>query len=108
MIEKDPGCPKLYRLQVIHLYECDLNLLIGLYFQKIQQHIEDRNLLNKGCYGGQPNQCANDPVVVDVTQIELAMVTQHPIIQCNNHPMSSSPNKQSIIWTTPHHGNNPW
>ena len=67
MIEKDPGCPKLYRLRVIYLYECDINLLIGLYFQNLQQHIEDRKLLNQGCYGGRPNQRAIDPVVVDVT-----------------------------------------
>ena len=41
MIEKDPGCPKLYYLQVIHLHECDLNLLISLYFRNLQQYIED-------------------------------------------------------------------
>ena len=41
MIEKDPGCPKLFRLRVIHLYECDLNLLISLYFRKLQQHCEN-------------------------------------------------------------------
>ena len=52
MIEKDPGYPKLYCLCVIHLYKCDLNLLISLYFQKLQRHIEDKKLLNNGCYSG--------------------------------------------------------
>ena len=80
MIEKDSGCPKLFCLWVIHLYECNLNLLIGIYFKNLQQHIEDRNLFNQGCYGGQPNRCAINPVVVDVTQIELAMVTRRLII----------------------------
>ena len=51
----------------------------------IIQHIEDRNLLNQGCYGGRLNRRAIDPVVVDVTQIELSMVTQRPIIRCNNN-----------------------
>ena len=41
MIEKDKGSPKLYRLRVIHLYECDLNLLFGVCFRKLQQHNED-------------------------------------------------------------------
>ena len=84
MIEKDPGCPKLYRLCVIHLYKCDLNLLVSFYFQKLQQHIEENNLLNKGCYSGQPKCRAIDPAVVDLTQIELAMVTRCLIIRCNN------------------------
>ena len=55
MIKKDPVCPKLFRLRVIHLYECDLNLLLSLYFWKLQQHCEDNKLLNNGCYGGRPN-----------------------------------------------------
>ena len=57
MIEKDPGCPKLFRLRVIHLYECDLNLLLSLYFCKLQQHYEDNKLLNNGCYGRTEPTC---------------------------------------------------
>ena len=55
MIEKEPGNPKLYRLRVIHLYECDLNLLFGIVFRILQQHNEDNNNINDGCYGGRPN-----------------------------------------------------
>ena len=41
MIEKDYRSTKFHRLQVIHLYECNLNLLLGLYMQEIDQHCED-------------------------------------------------------------------
>ena len=84
MIEKDPGSPKINRLRVIHLYECELNLFIGLYFRKLSQHLEDNNLLNPGTYGGRPNRRAIDPVIIDVTQTEIAMVTRRPLIKCNN------------------------
>ena len=84
MIEKDPGSPKINRLCVIHLYECDLNLFIRLYFRKLSQHLEDNKLLNPGTYGGCPNRCAIDPVIIDVTQTEIAMVTRRPLIKCNN------------------------
>ena len=68
MIEKDPGSPKINQLCVIHLYECDLNFLIGLYFRKLSQHLEDNKLLNPGTYGRGPNRRAIDPVIIDVTQ----------------------------------------
>ena len=84
MIEKDKGSPKLHRLRVIHLYGCDLNLLFGIYFRKLQQHNEDNFKLNEGCYGGRPNRRAIDPVIVDVTQTEIAMILRRALIRFQN------------------------
>ena len=84
MIEKDPGSPKINRLCVIHLYKCDLNLLIGLYFRKLSQHLEDNKLLNPGTYSRHPNCHTIDPIIINITQTETAMVTRHPLIWCNN------------------------
>ena len=47
MIEKDLGSAKIHRLRVIHLYECDLNLLLGLYMREMDQHCEDKFLLTR-------------------------------------------------------------
>ena len=74
MIEKDLGSAKFYRLRVIYLYECDLNLLLGLYMRGIDQHCEDNHLLNKGSYGGRLGRRSIDPVIVDVTQVEIVMI----------------------------------
>lgn len=84
MIEKDPSCSKLYHLHIFHVYKCDLNFPIGLYFRKLKQNILDRRLLNDVCCGGWPKWRAIDPFVVDVTQTEKVMVTRHLIIWCNN------------------------
>ena len=84
MFEKDIGCPKLFPFQVIHLYKCDLNLLSGLYFRKLSQHLEDNNLLNPGWYSSHPNCHAIDVVIVNITQTEITMITQPHLIQYNN------------------------
>jgi len=50
MLGKDSGIPRLHRLRIIHLYECDLNLLFSLFFRELDQHCEDNYLMNKGIY----------------------------------------------------------
>jgi hypothetical protein len=84
MLGKDTGIPRIHRLRVIHLYECDLNLKFSIYFRELDQHCEDNYLINKGVYGCRPNRRAIDPVFVDVTQTEMAMVTRKPLVKFNN------------------------
>ena len=84
MLGKDSGIPRIHRLRVIHLYECDLNLLFSLFFRELDQHCEDNYLINKGVYGCRPTRRAIDPVFVDVTQTEMAMVTRTPLVKFNN------------------------
>ena len=40
MLGKEPGIPRIHRLRVIHLYECDLNLLFSLFFRELDQHCD--------------------------------------------------------------------
>jgi hypothetical protein len=84
MLGKDTGIPRIHRLRVIHLYECDLNLQFSIFFRELDQHCEDKYLINKGVYGCRPNRRAIDPVFVDVTQTEMAMVTRKPLVKFNN------------------------
>jgi len=84
MLSKDNGIPRIHRLRVIHLYECDLNLLFSIFFRELDQHCEDNYLINKGVYGCRPNRRAIDPVFVDVTQTEMAMVTRTTLVKFNN------------------------
>ena len=84
MIEKDLGSAKIHQLRVIHLYECDLNLLLGLYMREMDQHCEDNHLLNKGSYGGRSGRRSIDPVIVDIIQVEIVMITQRILVRFNN------------------------
>ena len=84
MLGKDSGIPRIHRLRIIHLYECDLNLLFAMFFRELDQHCEDNYLMNKGIYGCRPNRRAIDPVFVDVTQTELSMVQRSILVRFNN------------------------
>jgi hypothetical protein len=84
MLGKDTGIPRIHRLRVIHLYECNLNLLFLIFFRELDQHCEDNFLINKGVYGCRPCRRAIDHVFVDVTQTEMAMVTRTTLIKFNN------------------------
>ena len=55
MIQKDPGSAKIHRLRVLHLYECDLNLLLNLFLRELDHYCEDKKLINKGTYGCRAN-----------------------------------------------------
>jgi hypothetical protein len=83
MLGKDIGIPRIHRLRVIRLYECDLNLLFPIFFRELDQHCEDNYLINKGVYGCRPSRRAIDPVFADVTQTEMAMVTRTPLVKFN-------------------------
>jgi hypothetical protein len=88
MLGKDDGIPRIRQLRVIHLYECDLNLLFLLFFRELDQHCEDNKLINTGVYGCRSSRRAVDPVFVDVTQTEMAMVTRTPLVKFNNDATS--------------------
>jgi hypothetical protein len=84
MLGEDSGIPRIHQLRVVHLYECDLNLLFSLFFRELDQHYEDNKLINTGVYGRRPSRRAIDPVFVDVTQTEMTMVTRTPLVKFNN------------------------
>ena len=84
MIEKNLGSVKIHQLQVIRLYEFDLNLLLKLYMRGMDQYCEDNHSLNKGSYGGRPSRRSTDPVIVDITQVEIAMITWCILVRFNN------------------------
>jgi hypothetical protein len=69
MLEKDFGIPKIHCLRLIHLYEADLNLLMGIYFARtLVSHIEHHDGFNIGCYGNRPGLSAHEPVLVKELQ----------------------------------------
>jgi hypothetical protein len=77
MLEKDFGLPKIHRLRIIHLYEANLNLLMGIYFARnLVRHIENNSGFNIGCYGNRPGLSAHEPVLVEELQSSIGYLSR--------------------------------
>ena len=96
MIKNDPGSAKIHQLWVIHLYEYDLNLLLDWFVQEMDQHCEGKYLLNKWSYGWRPGRRSINPIIVDVTQLKIAMIIQQILVRFNNNATAC------FDWIMPH------
>jgi hypothetical protein len=41
MMQKEPGNSKIHRLHVIHIYEADYKLILGLKWRQLMHDVED-------------------------------------------------------------------
>ena len=58
MIYKNPGCTKLNRLQVIHSFDADFNLIVGILFGRPAMRFQSRNnLIYPGQFGQPGGEC---------------------------------------------------
>jgi len=72
MIFKEPGNTKIHRLRVIHLYEADLNLILGVKWRALTHHGIDNHLFSKWQFGGLPGRDALTPVLLEDIQMEIS------------------------------------
>jgi hypothetical protein len=89
MIQKELGDSKLHQLRVIHIYEADYNLILGLKWRELMHAAEDESLLNKGQYGSRPNSSsAHGPVFIEEYQSEICRVSQKSNVEFDNNATS--------------------
>ncbi|KAI2495020.1 hypothetical protein MHU86_19495 [Fragilaria crotonensis] len=80
---KDPDNVHLHRTRVIHIYEADFNLALGVKWREAMQKAEDSQALNDGQYGSRAARCAPDPVFIEELQCEISRATRKPVILTN-------------------------
>jgi hypothetical protein len=80
---KDPGCIKINRTRVIHIYEADFNLMLGLKWRIALYQSEALQQLNDGQYGSRPRRNAIDPVLIEELQFEVSRLSRRMLIQTN-------------------------
>jgi exonuclease III len=80
---KDPDNYRIHRTRIIHLYEADYNLAIGLKWRSAIHQAEDMKILNDGQYGSRPRRSAQDPVAIEELQYEIARTTRKTMVQVN-------------------------
>jgi hypothetical protein len=81
MLEKEPGNPKIHRLRVIHLYEADYNLILGVKWRALVHHCEDNQLLHPSLYGARPGRGALEPVFIEEMVNEITRLSRKPVIK---------------------------
>ncbi|KAG7357612.1 hypothetical protein IV203_002300 [Nitzschia inconspicua] len=81
MIQKELGNTKVHRLRVIHLYEADFNLLLGVKWRQLTQHCIDSNLLNPWQFGGLPGRDATTPVFLEELQWEISRASRRSLLR---------------------------
>jgi hypothetical protein len=79
IIYKKPGCIELDRLRVIHLFEADFNLFVGVLFgRQVMRHSISQNLLHTGQYSKPGCEC-QDAALSKVLHNLLAFFTKTPL-----------------------------
>ena len=80
---KEKGNIRIHRTRVIHLYEADYNLAIGVKWRQALNHAESLNLLHDGQFGSRPHRNAIDPVFLEELQLEVSRITRQEVAQTN-------------------------
>ena len=80
---KDPDNVRLHRTRVIHIYEADFNLALGVKWRAAMHKAEDCNALNDGQYGSRPYRNATEPVFIEELQCEISRATRKQLILTN-------------------------
>ncbi len=80
---KEPGNVKIHRTRVIHIYEADFNLMLGIKWRAALYQAEALNQLNEGQFGSRPRKNAIDPVMIEELQFEISRLTRRMFLQTN-------------------------
>ena len=83
IIFKDPDTIKLHRIRVIHIYEADYNLAMGVKWRSAMQQAEAKQVLNEGQYGSRNGRRATDPVFIEELQLEISRASRKPLVLIN-------------------------
>jgi hypothetical protein len=74
MIYRKPGCIKLDLLRVIHLFEADFNLIIGILFgRRAIYHQVDNQLLNPSQFGRPGGKCPDASISKVLHNLTLSL-----------------------------------
>ena len=79
MIYKEPGNFKLEKLRVIHLFEADFNLMVGILFgRRAMFHARDHSLIHSSQGGRLGSECM-DVAFTKILHFSLAHLTKTPL-----------------------------
>ena len=84
MICKDPGVFKIHRLRVLHLYEADFNLIMGVKWRELIKESDQRRWVNDKQYGARPGCEASSLALYEEIRTDIAYVTRRMLASVDN------------------------
>ena len=88
MIYKEPGNVKIHRLRVIHLFENDLNFLLGIKWGQCLHKAQQDNNLHSGQYGSRPGRDPHAVTLMEELRLDYSLLTRTPYCNFDNDASS--------------------
>ena len=88
-ILKEPGNIKVHRTRVIHIYEADYNLAMGLKWRQALYEAEECRVMHDGQYGSRPLRMAGDPVLIEQLQLDISTTVTRKTLILTNYDATS-------------------
>jgi hypothetical protein len=105
MIYKKPGCIELEKLRVIHLFEADFNLIIGILFgRRAMYHQVNNRLLNTSQFGRPGGECP-DTSITKVLHNLTSALTHTPMGQFESDATACFDREVMKVVLTCYHSN---
>eukprot|EP00957_Ditylum_brightwellii_P027693 2093487-Ditylum_brightwellii.AAC.1 len=71
MLEKDPGSPKLHRLQIIVIVEADMNMIMKvIWARQLVPRAEEMNYISRVQFGNRKGKTALNALLLKITTID--------------------------------------
>ena len=80
MLLKKPGNYQINRLQVIHIYKHNYNLILALKWHALIQHSVQNNLLHQSQYGRIPGRTSVQPTLIKELQNKICCTSRRPLV----------------------------
>ena len=81
MIEKNKGCAKIDKLQVIQLLEADLNMALQIIFgRRLMHRAEDRGTIPSSQWGSRPNRSSTDAILIKRLSYDGLALLRHSAV----------------------------
>jgi hypothetical protein len=88
MILKEANNHRIHRLRVLHLFEADYNLILGVKWQQLMRHAEHSHTLNDGQYGSRSGSEASGLNLLEVLKNEISHCSRKPLLNLDNDASS--------------------
>ena len=80
MILKEENNFKIHRLRVIHLYQADLNFLLGLKWKEAIHRASEHDTVHRGKFGGRPGRDPTTITLLEELRLDYSQMTRTPFV----------------------------